>query len=89
MSNILTLTDAAGNTIVSCSVNLQIVIDADDANVQAINSALGLGNITMYVQGNAVPTTANTTCMWTDMKLLQFNSMTPPPGSGMITIEVI
>ena len=85
----LTLTDAEGNTLVSCSVNLQIVIDADDANVQAINSALGLGNITMYVQGNAVPTSANTTCMWTDMKLLQFNSMTPPPGSGMITIEIV
>jgi hypothetical protein len=90
MANELTLTNRFGNVILTCAVNINIEIDADQANADVINAALAADNLmTIAVSGNSVPTTANTTLMYSTLLFQQIDPQTMDPQTGTITINII
>lgn len=90
MANQLTLTDTTGNVILTCEVNLDVTIDADAANATAINTALAADKyVQINIVGNSVPTTANTTLMYSTLKFQQFEPDQSQPQTGTITVTVL
>lgn len=90
MANQLTLTDVTGNVILTCEVDLKIEIDADQANADAINSALAAdSSVTIAVIGNSVPVSSNTTLMYSNLLFQQVEPAESDPQTGTITISVI
>jgi len=90
MANELTLTNRFGNVILTCAVNMIIEIDTDQANADVINAALATDDlITIAVVGNSVPTTANTTLMYSTLLFQQIEPSEMDPQTGTITINII
>lgn len=90
MANQLTLTDVTGNVILTCQVDLKIEIDADQANADAINSALAASNsLTIAVVGNSVTASSSNTIIYTNMSFQQTQPAQPDTETGIITISVI
>jgi hypothetical protein len=89
MANILTLTDAQGQTVVTCPVYLKIEIDADDAYANIINTAIAQGSVSMNIVGNSVPESANATLMYSNLTFNQIQPLETEPQSGTMTVVVI
>lgn len=90
MANQLTLTDNTGNVVLTCTVDLKIEIDADQANADAINTALAADNsVTIAIVGNSVPVSANSTLMYSNLLFQQIDPPETDPQTGTITISVI
>jgi hypothetical protein len=67
-----------------------IEIDTDQANADVINAALATDDlITIAVVGNSVPTTANTTLMYSTLLFQQIEPSEMDPQTGTITINII
>jgi len=90
MANILKLINPAGNVIVECTVDVHMTFDADQANADIITTALATQqDVILQLTGNSVPTCANTTLMYTDLKLYQITPSQLDPSTGTFTIDII